>query len=80
MKKYIIILSGIIVLVVTYYFTGSWILSLIILAALVIYLSWVIGFELGMRNPDLRKERKQKMHEQSTKEHQEKTKDNPTLR
>lgn len=80
MKKYITISLTVIGFIGVYYFTGSWKWSLLILAAIAVYLVWGIGFELGFLNSKSRKERIEKMHRQMKEEHLKRTEDNPTLR
>ena len=75
MIKYIIVLLGIAAFAGAYYLTGSWKLSLGILAVLVVYLAWMIGVELRHS-----KENTERTQQRMKKEHTESTKDNPTLR
>lgn len=75
MIKYIIALLGIAAFAGAYYFTGSWKLSLGILAVLLVYLAWVIGVELKHS-----KENTERAQHRMKKKHIESTKDNPTLR
>ena len=80
MKKYIIATIAVVIFIGAYYFTGSWKLSLIVLAVLVVYLAWVIRFELGLSDSKSNKEKREKMFRRMKKEHIVKTEDNPTLR
>lgn len=75
MKKYIVLLLSVAVFAGAYYLTGSWKLSLGILAVLLAYLAWVIGVELKHS-----KENTERTQQRMKKEHTESTKDNPTLR
>ena len=80
MKKYIIGGIAVLVFIGAYYFTGSWKLSVIILVVVVVYLAWLIRFELDLSDPKSNKENIEKMHKRMKKEFIEKTEDNPTLR
>ncbi len=80
MKKYIILSLAVLGFIGAYYFTGSWKWSLLILAAITVYLVWVIGFELGFLDSKSRKERIEKMNRQMKEDHMKRTEDNPTLR
>lgn len=80
MKKYIIISLTVIGFIGAYYFTGSWKWYLLILAAIAVYLVWVIGFELRFLDSKSRKERIEKMNRQMKENHLKRTEDNPTLR
>ena len=84
MRKYFfltfVLILSIIIFSGVYYITNSWKLSLAIVVIALIYLIWVIGFELGLSDSKSKKEKTEKMLKSQKEEHTKMTKDNPTLR